>query len=80
MSMAQLREQIQARKFSRNEIDVQVSNLAKEIRDMVGTKLTPNRQIPFDAIANRAIAASGLMQTRTRLQNEIDQAERELSE
>ncbi len=75
---AQLREQIAARKFEFNQTEIRIRNIAEEIRKMVGTWLTPNKQIPFDAIAERAAAAGALSAARDRIELEILQAEKEL--
>ena len=74
----QLKEQIQARKFEAMELEVKISNLAEGIRNMIGTRLTLNKQIPFDAIAGRASEAFMLTKRRIRLQEEIRSAEEEL--
>lgn len=75
---AQLREQIAARKFERNQTEVRISNMAEEIRKMIGTRWTPNKQIPFEAIREQAAAAAILSASRDRLEIEILQAEKDL--
>jgi hypothetical protein len=80
MSMAELRSQIQAKKRDREDADIKVFNLAREIRLMIGTSLTPNKQIPFESIADRAMEASKLMQRIEQLQDEIGRARREMEE
>jgi hypothetical protein len=77
---AQLREQIQARKFRVMELEVKIGNIGDEIRFMIGTKLTKNTQIPFATIAHRAQKAAELSDLHSRLQTEIALAEKELEE
>ena len=78
--IAVLKEHIAARKFQREQADIKVFNLAQEIRQMIGSRMTKNKDIPFSAIAGLAHEAGTLMKFLDELQMEILQAQQELEE
>jgi len=77
--IAQLQQEIKARKFRVMEIDVEIGRRANEIRAMLGSSLTPNRNIQFRLVAGLAAEVACLQDDRAKLQSEIEQGEKELA-
>ncbi len=77
--IAQLQQEIRARKQRVMEIDVEIGRRANEIRTMLGSSLTPNRTIQFRIVASLAAEVACLQEERNKLQAEIEQGEKELS-
>jgi len=80
LQIAQLKQEIRARRFRVMEIDIEIGRRADEIRAMIGSSLTPNRNIQFRLISGLAGEVATLQEERAKLIEEIEQGEKELAD
>lgn len=77
--MSRMREEISARKFKVMNLDIEIDRRVREIRSLIGTSLTPNRDLMLRLVAQRAAEAADLQEQRTILFDEIRMGEQDLN-
>lgn len=77
--IGRLREEVSARKFKVMNMDIEIDRRVREIRALIGTPLTPNRDIMLRLVAQRATEAADLQAERLLLIEEIRLGEQEIN-
>lgn len=77
--LARLREEIASRKFKVMNLDIEIDRRVREIRSLIGTTLTPNRDIMLRLVAQRASEAANLQDERLLIMDEIRKGEMEIN-
>lgn len=77
--ISRLREGVGARKFKVMNLDIEIDRRVREIRDLIGTRLTPNRNIMLRLVAQLASEAANLQEERLLIIEEIRQGEQEIN-
>jgi hypothetical protein len=77
--IARLREEVSARKFKVMNLDIEIDRRVREIRGLIGTTLTPNRNIMLRLVAQRATETANLQDERLAIIEEIRLGEMEIN-
>lgn len=77
--LARLREAVGARKLKVMNLDIEIDRRVREIRSLIGTTLTKNRDIMLRLVATRAEEAADFQEERLRLIEEIRLGEAEIN-
>lgn len=77
--LSRLREEVGARKFKVMNLDIEIDRRVREIRSLIGSTLTPNRDIMLRLVAQRASEAADRQEERLALIEEIRQGEMEIN-